>query len=123
MPTLHFKGKSIIRAHHLTLPYRQLTPDPARSLTEQPGLHDNLIIHGDNLLALKSLLPSFSGKIKCITIDPPYNTGNEKWVYNDAVNSPMHQDWLFYGVIKAIHPRLRVVALYLSLFLQICFFL
>ncbi|MCK6630445.1 MAG: site-specific DNA-methyltransferase [Anaerolineae bacterium] len=94
MPTLHFKGKSIIRAHHLTLPYRQLTPDPARSLTARPGLADNLIIHGDNLLALKSLLPSFSGKIKCIYIDPPYNTGNEKWVYNDAVNSPMHLDWL-----------------------------
>ncbi len=93
MPTLQFKGKSVIRAHHLTIPYRQLTPDLARSLTGQPGLRDNLIIHGDNLLALKALLPSFSGQIKCIYIDPPYNTGNEKWVYNDAVNSPAHQDW------------------------------
>lgn len=93
MPTLHFKGKSIIRTYHLTLPYRQLTADPARSLTADPGLRDNLIIHGDNLLALKSLLPSFSGKIKCIYIDPPYNTGNENWVYNDAVNSPPQQEW------------------------------
>lgn len=94
MPTLNFKGKSIIRTHHLSVPYRQLIPDPAKSLTDTPGLRDNLIIHGDNLLALKALLPSFAGKIKCIYIDPPYNTGNENWVYNDNVNSPMHADWL-----------------------------
>jgi len=94
MPTLNFKGKSVVRSYHLTIPYRQLTPDPARSLTAAPGLNDNLIVHGDNLLALKALMPSFSGKIKCIYIDPPYNTGNENWVYNDNVNSPMHQDWL-----------------------------
>ncbi|HLF27296.1 MAG TPA: site-specific DNA-methyltransferase [Anaerolineae bacterium] len=94
MPILSFKGKSIVRTHHLTVPYRQLTSDPARSLTGTPSLHDNLIIHGDNLLALKALLPSFAGKIKCIYIDPPYNTGNEKWAYNDNVNSPMHHEWL-----------------------------
>lgn len=94
MPTLQFKGKSIIRTHHLGLDYHHLQPDPARSLTEQPSLQDNLIIHGDNLLALKALLPAYSGKIKCIYIDPPYNTGNENWVYNDAVNSPVHQEWL-----------------------------
>ncbi len=94
MPTLNFKGKSIVRTHHLVVPYRQLVPDRARSLTAKPSLHDNLIIHGDNLLALKALLPSFSGKVKCIYIDPPYNTGNEKWQYNDNVNSPMHQEWL-----------------------------
>jgi adenine-specific DNA-methyltransferase len=94
MPTLNFKGKSVVRTHHLTLPYRQLTPIPAKSLTFAPGLNDNLVVHGDNLLALKALMPSFSGKIKCIYIDPPYNTGNENWVYNDNVNSPMHNDWL-----------------------------
>jgi adenine-specific DNA-methyltransferase len=94
MTTLNFKGKSVIRTYHLTVPFRQLTPDPKKSLTKSPSLRDNLIVHGDNLLALKSLLPSFSGKVKCIYIDPPYNTGNEKWVYNDNVNSPMHQDWL-----------------------------
>lgn len=94
MTTLNFKGKSVIRTYHLTVPFRQLTPDPKKSLTKSPSLRDNLIVHGDNLLALKSLLPSFSGKVKCIYIDPPYNTGNEKWVYNDNVNSPMHQEWL-----------------------------
>src|SRR3990172_2852622 len=94
MPSLNFKGKSIIRTHHLTVPYRQLTPKKKLSLTKTPSLNDNLIIHGDNLEALKALLPSFSGKIKCIYIDPPYNTGNEKWVYNDNVNSPMMQEWL-----------------------------
>lgn len=94
MPTLNFKGKSVVRTHHLTIPYRQLTPVLAKSLTAATSLNDNLIVHGDNLLALKALMPSFSGKIKCIYIDPPYNTGNENWVYNDNVNSPMHNDWL-----------------------------
>jgi adenine-specific DNA-methyltransferase len=55
---------------------------------------DNRIIHGDNLEALKSLLPEFEGKVKCIYIDPPYNTGNEGWVYNDAVNDPKMKRWL-----------------------------
>jgi adenine-specific DNA-methyltransferase len=94
MPSLEFKGKSVIRTHHLTLPYRQLVPEPKLSLTQKPNLQDNLIIHGDNLLALKALLPSYSGKVDLIYIDPPYNTGNEKWRYNDNVNSPMHQEWL-----------------------------
>ena len=57
-------------------------------------MEDNLIIHGDNLHALKALLPRYAGKVKCIYIDPPYNTGNENWVYNDNVNSPMMQAWL-----------------------------
>jgi adenine-specific DNA-methyltransferase len=65
-----------------------------KSLTDKVSLHGNLIIHGDNLKALKALLPLYAGKIKCIYIDPPYNTGNEKWVYNDNVNSPMIQEWL-----------------------------
>ena len=54
----------------------------------------NKIIHGDNLEALKSLLPEYEGKIKCIYIDPPYNTGNESWVYNDNVNDPKIKKWL-----------------------------
>ena len=54
----------------------------------------NLIIHGDNLHALKALLPRYAGRIKCIYIDPPYNTGNEGWVYNDNTNSPLMQEWL-----------------------------
>ena len=74
--------------------YHELIPVKGKSLTEKVSLHDNLIIHGDNLKALKALLPLYAGKIKCIYIDPPYNTGNEKWVYNDNVNSPMMQEWL-----------------------------
>ena len=54
----------------------------------------NMIIHGDNLEALKSLLPEYEGKVKCIYIDPPYNTGNESWVYNDNVNDPKIKKWL-----------------------------
>lgn len=94
MATIHFKGKSYVQNHHLTLKYHHLVSDPAASLTDKISLHDNLIIHGDNLLALKALLPTYAGKVKCIYIDPPYNTGNEGWVYNDNVNSPMMQEWL-----------------------------
>src|SRR5438874_1757501 len=54
----------------------------------------NLLVQGDNLLALKALLPYYAGQVKCIYIDPPYNTGNENWVYNDAVNSPEIRHWL-----------------------------
>lgn len=80
--------------HHLVVPYHELTPVKAKGLSKTASLHDNLIIEGDNLAALKALLPAYHGKVKCIYIDPPYNTGNEKWVYNDNVNSPMMQDWL-----------------------------
>jgi adenine-specific DNA-methyltransferase len=94
MPTLHFKGKSFVQNHHLAVPYCQLVPDKKKSLTDKVSLHDNLIIHGDNLKALKALLPLYAGKVKCIYIDPPYNTGNENWVYNDNVNNPMMKEWL-----------------------------
>ena len=93
MPTLEFKGKQIVYAHHLTVPYRPLVPDPAKSLNPADA-DDNLIIHGDNLKALKALLPRYAGRVKCIYIDPPYNTGNERWVYNDNVNSPLMKEWL-----------------------------
>ena len=72
--------------------HRPLVPDTARSLNAD-GADDNLIIHGDNLDALKALLPRYAGRIKCIYIDPPYNTGNEGWVYNDKVNSPLLKEW------------------------------
>lgn len=94
MPTLHFKGKTFVQNHHLAVKYHQLVPGKELSLTDKVSLHDNLIIHGDNLKALKALLPTYAGKVKCIYIDPPYNTGNENWVYNDNVNSPMLQEWL-----------------------------
>jgi adenine-specific DNA-methyltransferase len=131
MPTLDFKGKQHIYAHHLAVPYRPLVPDESKSIpasvsagktnvlsnresighrtsdighrTSDIGHRtsdighdvshetitevnpdDNLIIHGDNLHALKALLPRYAGRIKCIYIDPPYNTGNEGWVYNDG---------------------------------------
>ena len=93
MPTLDFRGKQFVFAHHLTVPSRTLVRDSSRSL--QPGGDDdNLIIHGDNLHALKALHPAYSGRVKCVYIDPPYNTGNHGWVYNDNVNSPLLQDWL-----------------------------
>jgi adenine specific DNA methylase Mod len=94
MPTLNFKGKTFVQNHHLAVKYHQLIPDKDLSLTDKVSLHDNLIIQGDNLKALKALLPTYAGKVKCIYIDPPYNTGNEGWAYNDNVNSPMMQEWL-----------------------------
>ncbi len=92
MPTLDFKGKQHIYAHHLTIPYRPLVADESKSLNPA-GADDNLIIHGDNLYALKALLPRYAGRVKCIYIDPPYNTGNEGWAYNDKVNSPLLKEW------------------------------
>ena len=97
MPTLDFKGKQLVYAHHLSVPARTLEPDARKSLPlkgSKPSLDDNLIIHGDNLHALKALMPRYAGRVNCIYIDPPYNTGNEGWIYNDNVNSPMMQEWL-----------------------------
>jgi len=94
MATLNFKGKSFVQNYHLTVKYHQLIPKKSKSLNTKVSLNDNLIIHGDNLKALKALLPTYVGRVKCIAIDPPYNTGNEKWIYKDNVNSPMMQEWL-----------------------------
>ncbi len=94
MPTLDFKGKQFIYAHHHNVPFRELVIDADKSLSETPNLDDNLIIHGDNLHGLKALLPRYAGKVKCIYIDPPYNTGNEGWCYNDNVNSPLMREWI-----------------------------
>lgn len=96
MPTLHWIGKDKVINHHQEVPFRILdkkyTYEDGKESTE--GESDNKIIHGDNLEALKSLLPQYEGKIKCIYIDPPYNTGNETWVYNDNVNHPQISKWL-----------------------------
>ena len=97
MPTLEFKGKQSIYSHHHSVPFRELLVDSKKSLSangKKPSLDDNLIIHGDNLHALKALMPHYAGKIKCVYIDPPYNTGNEGWCYNDNVNSPLMKEWL-----------------------------
>ena len=93
MAQIQFKGKVFVQNHHLLVKYHELVPVKSKSLTKTVSLNDNLIIHGDNLKALKALLPTYGGKVKCIYIDPPYNTGNENWTYNDNVNSPMIQDW------------------------------
>ena len=112
MPTLEFKGKQAVYAHHLTVLPRQLVADSAKSVVSDcaidtinisgggddspiaPVPDNNLIIHGDNLHALKALLPRFAGRVKCVYIDPPYNTGNQGWIYNDNVSHPHLKAWL-----------------------------
>lgn len=93
MTEINFKGKEFVYNHHLSVPFHPIVPDPNKGIGE-PALDGNLIIHGDNLHALKSLLPFYAGKVDCVFIDPPYNTGNEGWSYNDNVNAPMIRDWL-----------------------------
>lgn len=90
MPSLNWIGKEKIVNHDKDVPFRLLRKNKKYSL----GSSENLIVEGDNLEALKALMPFYYGKIKCIYIDPPYNTGNEKWVYNDRVNSPKIKEWL-----------------------------
>ncbi|HEY3778595.1 MAG TPA: site-specific DNA-methyltransferase [Rhizomicrobium sp.] len=92
MPTLDWIGKKAVVNHHRDVPYRLLHCDKAKSVGDPDA--GNLLVQGDNLEALKVLLPYYAGKVKCIYIDPPYNTGNEGWVYNDNVNSPEITAWL-----------------------------
>lgn len=97
MPTLNWIGKEKVINHHQDVPYKILEPQYGFTNgieQSEPNNSGNKIIHGDNLEALKSLLPEYEGKIKCIYIDPPYNTGNESWVYNDNVNHPKIKKWL-----------------------------
>lgn len=97
MPSLQFKGKSVIETYHHTVPHHRLVLDPKLSVLEKgqkPSLEGNLIIEGDNLLALKALLPTHAGKVKCVYIDPPYNTGNEGWIYNDNLTQPQFKEWI-----------------------------
>ena len=98
MPTLHWIGKDKVINHHTEVPFRVLEhkygfrgDNPSDTSETHSG---NKIIHGDNLEALKALLPEYEGKIDCVYIDPPYNTGNEGWVYNDNVNDPHIRKWL-----------------------------
>ncbi|SRX53895.1 site-specific DNA-methyltransferase [Aequorivita sp. CIP111184] len=98
MPTLNWIGKDKVINHHQDVPYRVLEHTygftAEKGEQNEPTQSGNKIIHGDNLEALKSLLPEYEGKVKCIYIDPPYNTGNESWVYNDNVNHPKIKKWL-----------------------------
>ncbi len=95
MPTLNWIGKQAVVKHHKEVPFRLLEPAPELSCGAAQGrASGNLIVQGDNLHALKALLPRYAGQVKCIYIDPPYNTGNEGWVYNDNVSSPEIRKWL-----------------------------
>jgi len=92
VPTLNWIGKEAVMKHHKEVSFRLVEPEPELSCGEIDS--GNLIVQGDNLSALKALLPRYAGQVKCIYIDPPYNTGNEGWVYNDNVNSPEIRKWL-----------------------------
>ena len=123
MPSLTWIGKDAVLNHHLDVPYRVLE----KKYDFGDGEPGNKIVHGDNLEALKSLLPEYEGRVKCIYIDPPYNTGNENWVYNDNVNSPKIRKWLGQVVGKEsedltrhdkwlcmMYPRLKLLQKLLS---------
>lgn len=90
MPVLEWIGKNKIISHHNDVPFHVLN----KKYSFGSENSKNIIIHSDNLYALKSLLPKYEGLVDCIYIDPPYNTGNEKWVYNDNVNDPRISKWL-----------------------------
>jgi len=99
MPTLDWIGKRAVTAHHLDVPYRLLRcdPNPDRSFGDLEA--GNLLVQGDNPEALKALLPYYGGQVKCVYIDPPYNTGHKEtakggWFYDDAVDSPEIREWL-----------------------------
>ncbi len=91
MPTLNWLGKEAVINHHNEVRFRTLD---LRYNFGADAESANRIVHGDNLEALKALLPEYEGKVRCIYIDPPYNTGNENWVYNDNVNSDRISKWL-----------------------------
>lgn len=126
MPELNWIGKEAIKDHLREVPTHLLVPDAELSCGsgEQSG---NLIVQGDNLMALQALLPRYAGRVKCIYIDPPYNTGNEGWVYNDNVNAPEIKRWLGQAVGKEaedlsrhdkwlcmMYPRLQLLKKFLS---------
>jgi adenine-specific DNA-methyltransferase len=125
MPTLHWIGKEKVVNHHRDVPFRVLDRVYDYNVEENEAPSGNRIIHGDNLEALKSLLPEYEGKVKCIYIDPPYNTGNESWVYNDNVDDPRTKKWLDKVVDREdlsrhdkwlcmIYPRLKLLYKLLS---------
>jgi adenine-specific DNA-methyltransferase len=117
MPSLNWIGKEAVTNHDKEVPFRLLKKIKTASVGDES---QNLIIHGDNLEGLKALMPHYYGKVKCIYIDPPYNTGNENWVYNDKVNSPKIKQWLKKTVkiddltrhdkwLSMMYPRLKLL--------------
>src|SRR5215208_3150411 len=91
MPKLDWVGKQYVVNHVDDVPFRLLQRVPDSSMGEESG---NMIVHGDNLEALKALMPYYRQRVKLVFIDPPYNTGNENWVYNDRMNAPKIKEWL-----------------------------
>ncbi len=123
MPKLDWIGKNAVVRHHLDVPYRLLHCNGRLSAGDSDS--DNLLVQGDNLEALRTLLPYYAGKVKCIYIDPPYNTGKKGWKYNDKVNSPKIKKWLKKVVgeddlcrhdkwLCMMYPRLRLLREFLS---------
>lgn len=94
MPSLHWIGKEKVVNHHHDVPFKVLNKHYTFNSDDENRYNESKIIHGDNLEALKALLPEYEGKVKCIYIDPPYNTGNENWIYNDNVNDQKIKKWL-----------------------------
>ena len=85
---------------------RILIENPALSNTAMDESTENMLIHGDNLLALKALEQQYAGKVKCIYIDPPYNTGSAFEQYDDNLE---HSEWL-----NLMRPRLEILQSLLS---------
>ena len=95
MPTLGFVGKDRVAVHAREVPFHVLERMAGKGVLDEHGTDaGNKIIHGDNLLALKALLPEYEGRVDVVYIDPPYNTGNEGWVYNDNMGDPRMRAWL-----------------------------
>jgi hypothetical protein len=92
VPTLNWIGREAAIDHHNQIPYRLLRCDDELSVGN--ATTGNLLVEGDNLEALKALIPYNAGRVRCIYIDPPYNTGEESWAYSDRVDSPIIRAWL-----------------------------
>lgn len=126
MPVLDWIGKKSVINHDKQVPFHLL--EEVADLSYGDRNSGNMLIQGDNLIALKALLPYYAGKVKCIYIDPPYNTGNENWVYNDNVNAPEIKEWLNKAVGKEaedlsrhdkwlcmMYPRLKLLRQFLTI--------
>lgn len=123
MPALNWMGKDKVITYHRQVPHRVLEKVPDKGVLDPHGSDcGNTVIHGDNLEALKALLPEYEGRISCIYIDPPYNTGEEHWIYNDNVNDPRIRKWIGLAVgvegqdfarhdkwLCMMYPRLRIL--------------
>ena len=99
MPTLQWLDDEQARRAVEKVPYRMLRPDDALSAGDPAA--ENMLIQGDNLDALKSLMPYVAGRVKCVFIDPPYNTGSAFEHYDDNIE---HSTWL-----SLMYPRLELL--------------